>query len=261
MPMMSGREVKELEERYLEAASRLVVVLVGTRGALNLGSSARAMANFGVSRLRLVRPETEIWCDESRAMAMEAQPLLAAAEVYDDLASAVADCQYVFATTRRVGRRRKAYLGPPDMARMLQGLDPGRGAAIVFGPENFGLSTEDIHVCNAIVTLKTGAPFNSLNLSQAVLLMLYEVHRSFMDTDAGYVADLERIEELLDHTNVLLRGIKFIEGADPEQTITRLRRLAMRARPTYRESRLLHAIMGHIGVAAGINKKNRKTDT
>ena len=250
----------DVREKYNAFREQMVVVLVGTRGGLNLGAAARAMANFGFTRLRLVQPEADILGDDARSMAIEALPLLENAEVFDTLEDALQDCQYVFATTRRVGRKRRAHLSPPDMARMMTGLDPVRGVALVFGPENFGLNNREIPHCNAIVTLRTGAPFNSFNLAQAVMLMLYEIFRTFDETDAKTLADMERIEKLMDHAETLLRGIGFITGPDPDQVITRLRRLAERARPSWPDAGMLHAIMGHLLAELDMRDKKNTPD-
>ena len=231
-------------------AAGTAIVLVGTKGGLNLGASARAMANFGFERLLLVRPEAELLGDHARAMAIEALPILEKSEIFETLADAVEGCRYVFATTRRVGRKRRAEMSPRDMARLIIGMDPGEGAAIVFGPEDKGLCNEDLRVCNGIVTLHTGAVFDSLNLAQAVLLMLYEIHRTYHETPAQEAADLERVEKLITHVEMLLRDIGFIEGIDPDQVITRLRKLLLRAGPTFRESGLLHAIIARLAACA-----------
>jgi tRNA/rRNA methyltransferase len=230
-------------ERFEKLAAGTVVVLVGSRRAGNIGASARAMANFGFSRLRLVDPQAAHLGKDALAMAVDAGPVLRSAEVFATLQEAVADCQHVFATTRRTGKHRRAELAPSDMGRMLATIDPARGAAIVFGPEDKGLDAESLLLCNGIVTLQTQSEYNSLNLAQAVLLMLYEVHRAFLGEAATGASLAGRVDALTSSAEELLREAGFITGTDSAQVAVRLRKLAMRARPTDSETKLLHAAM------------------
>jgi len=204
------------------------------------------MANFGFSRMRLVAPVADPLCNEALSMAVEAAPLLRSAETFGTLEEALAGCRHRFATTRRTGRNRQAELAPAGMGLMLTTISPADGAAIVFGPEDRGLSTEDIDLCNAIVTLETESRFNSLNLAQAVLLMLYETHRAFLGVAPTAPSLAGRVDALVASAESLLQASGFEAPADREQVGVRLRKLALRAAPTAREARLLHAALNHL---------------
>ena len=238
-----------MDTLFLRMAANTHIVLVRTQGGLNLGSAARAMANFEFASLRLVTPECDILGVEARSMAMDALPLIESAQIFETLPAAIADCATVFGTTRRVGRKRRAELAPADMAEFLKGVGPDRAAAIVFGNEGKGLSNEELECCNAIVTVRTRADFNSFNLAQAVLLMLYETHRAFQDTPAAAATRIERLDELMGHTETLLRRARIVTGADTMQVMTRLRKILLRADITFRESRMLHTIIAHLDKA------------
>src|SRR5210317_680250 len=119
--------------------NNLSVVLVESRGERNIGSVARAMANFGVTDLRLVAPQIDHLDEEARKMAVKAAVLLEQASVYPELEDALRDCHYSYATTRRFGKYRENFLHPDSAADdLLPKLDHGK-VAIVFGREDKGL--------------------------------------------------------------------------------------------------------------------------
>lgn len=156
--------------------NNLRVVLVSTRNPLNIGASARAMANFGFSRLCVVSPY-DVAFREARS-AVGAAPLLQKAEEFATLAEAVADCRLVVGTTS-VGHRelqhpiRRLEYGARLMLRAL----PAAPVALVFGSEKFGLSNEDLSYCHWLMRIPTVGQDLSMNLGQAVALCLYEMAR------------------------------------------------------------------------------------
>ena len=150
--------------------------MVATRNPLNIGAAARAMANFGFSRLRVVNAY-DVAFREARS-AVGAAPLLKAAEDFTDLGDAIADCRLVVGTTS-VGHRelqhpiRRLEYG----ARLIRkGLAQGP-VAVLFGSEKFGLSNEDLSHCQWLMRIPTVDPDLSMNLGQAVALCLYEMAR------------------------------------------------------------------------------------
>jgi len=152
------------------------VVLVETRNPLNIGAAARAMANFGFSRLRVVNPY-DVAFREARS-AVGAAPLLRAAEEFSTLADAVGDCRLVVGTTS-VGHRelhhpiRRLEYGGRLILRAL----PRAPVALLFGCEKFGLSNDDLSHCHWLMRIPTVDADLSMNLGQAVALCLYELAR------------------------------------------------------------------------------------
>ena len=150
--------------------------MVATRNPVNLGAAARAMANFGFSRLRVVNPY-EVAFREARS-AVGAAPLLRAAEEYRTLDEAVADCRLVVGTTS-VGHRelqhsvRRLEYG----ARLILKSLAGGPVSLLFGSEKFGLSNEDMSHCHWLMRIPTVSQNLSMNLGQAVSLCLYELAR------------------------------------------------------------------------------------
>ena len=158
---------------------RLTVVLVGTSHAGNLGAVCRGMLNHGFDRLRLVHPQCVI-DDEARNRAKHAGRILDDAEVFDTLDEALSDTTLVVGTSgkRELGRKTvfRHFMYPWDLADRLEG---GEGhVALVFGEEGKGLSHEDLDRCDVLVTLPTWEGYPIANLSHAVTIFLYELHRT-----------------------------------------------------------------------------------
>ncbi len=213
--------------------------MVATRNPLNIGAAARAMANFGVSQLRVVNPY-DVAFREARS-AVGAAALLRAAEQYDSVADAVSDCRLVVGTTA-VGHRelqhsiRRLEYG----ARLiLRGL--GRGpVALLFGSEKFGLSNDDLSHCHWLMRIPTVSQNLSMNLGQAVALCLYELARDPAAAKPNAVrqrvtparaGEIEQCTRLL--LEVLGRGgyTKPVTAVSTEEKVRRLvRRLSISGR-------------------------------
>jgi TrmH family RNA methyltransferase len=166
---------------------RLRVVLIASRNPLNIGAAARAMSNFGALHLRVVQPY-DVAFREARS-AVDAEPVLTAAEEHATVADAVADCGLVIGTTdgsRRTPRESLQRL-EAGAATLRQHLRSGAQAALLFGSEKVGLSNQDLSHCDFLVRIPTRTEHPSMNLGQAVAIVLYEFVRA---SDAGPTPDL-----------------------------------------------------------------------
>ena len=162
-----------------ERAGGPAIVLVRSQLAVNIGMCARAMANFGLSDLRLVAPR-EGWPRAGAyrkgayAAAAGAAHLLESAEVYDSVREAVADLSFVYAATARGRGQVKPVFTParamPDMAARVAA---GEKHGVLFGPERTGLDNDEVALADAILTFPVNPAYASLNLAQAVLLTGY----------------------------------------------------------------------------------------
>jgi len=153
----------------------LEVVLVTPRNPLNIGAAARAMANFGFRRLAVVAPFAPTW-REARS-AVGAEELLQNAKSTANLAEAVCDATLVIGTGTLTYRRpeQPVVLLPLLAPLIRQELERGGRVALVFGPENHGLTREDLSYCQILVEIPTEAHQPSMNLGQAVAVCLYEL--------------------------------------------------------------------------------------
>jgi tRNA/rRNA methyltransferase len=152
------------------------VVLVNPLYGGNVGSVCRAMANMGFSDLVLVAPQP-LDMAEARMMAVAAEGILEGRREVATLDEAVADCGLVIGTTSRAGLYRSHSLAPRDWApRILASAQAGNRAALVFGRETWGLTNEELALCTNLIQIPSSPDYPSLNLSQAVLICLYEVY-------------------------------------------------------------------------------------
>lgn len=160
-----------------------IIILVRPQLAENIGMCARAMANFGLTELRLVAPR-DGWPQKTRmkkgaiSAAAGATGILEAATLFPDVESAIADLHHVFATTARERGQAKTVHAPSGaMAEAKARIGRGERIGILFGPERTGLENDDVALASAIITFPVNPKFASLNLAQAVLLTGYEWFR------------------------------------------------------------------------------------
>ena len=151
------------------------IVLVEPQLGENIGFSARAMGNFGLRDLRLVAPRDGWPNYKALAAAAVAEPIVAETRVFDTLEEALADCNYVVATTARPREMVKPVFSPETAASTLRvRAEAGERCAVMFGGERNGLSNDSIVLADAILTAPVDPNFASLSLPQAVLLFSYE---------------------------------------------------------------------------------------
>lgn len=152
-----------------------VIVLVRPQLGENIGTAARAMANFGLMDLRIVAPRDGWPNDKAVAAAAGADAVLEGAQVFETAAQAVADLNLVFATSARRRDMVKPVETPVSAVERAAGaVGAGHRVGFLFGPERTGLSSDEVVVADALVQVPTHAGFTSINLAQAVLLVAYE---------------------------------------------------------------------------------------
>jgi tRNA/rRNA methyltransferase len=158
------------------------VILNEPQLAENIGSVARAMANFGLSDLRLVRPRDGWPQERAWASASGADWPLDGAKVFERLEDAMADLELVLATTARPRELRIPIATPREAALQLHGAAAsGQRTAILYGGERAGLETRDIALCQGVITIPIDPKFRSLNLAQAVVVTAYEWRMTVLD--------------------------------------------------------------------------------
>ena len=156
-----------------------VVVLVNPQLGENIGAAARAMANFGLCELRLVEPRDGWPSEVARANAAKADHVIDDVVVFDTLAEALADLNFVYATTARQREMLKPVRDPRDAATNLRSrYNRGERVGILFGRERWGLESVEVALADEIITFPVNPAFASLNIAQAVLLMSYEWMRT-----------------------------------------------------------------------------------
>jgi tRNA/rRNA methyltransferase len=156
-----------------------VIILVEPQLAENIGMAARAMANFGLSELRLVSPRNGWPKKGAHSAASGATHILEGARLYETAREAIADLRFVLATTARERGQMKRVFGPEAaMAEARERIGAGQGVGILFGRERTGLENDEVSLADAILTFPVDPRFSSVNLAQAVLLVGYEWARA-----------------------------------------------------------------------------------
>ncbi len=211
---------------------RLRVVLVETRNPLNIGAVARAMSNFGVANLRLVKPY-DVAFREARS-AIRSHYILEGAEVFDRLDAAIADCSLIVGTTA-VGHRdlhlplHRLETAGPMLAKHLQ----NSAVALLFGSEKFGLSNDHLSHCHWLTRIPTREEHGSMNLGQAVAVCLYELRRSAAAAEIRFASSPPVTAENCERITALLLDLLdrsgYVNARTSKSTELKVRRLVRRA--------------------------------
>ncbi|HEY4265537.1 MAG TPA: RNA methyltransferase [Micropepsaceae bacterium] len=229
-----------------------VIILSEPQLGENIGACARAMANFGLSDLRLVKPRDGWPNEKAQAMAVGAAGLIAAAQVYDSVPAAIGSLRLVYASTARDRAMAKPVLTPAEAARRLrEAALAGIPTGLLFGNERAGLSNDEVALADCVITIPTDPSFSSINLGQAVLLMAYEWFRSAdatpteqIDHGAALPAPRAELFRLFEHLEGELEksGFLFPPGNRPGM-IRNLRSILHRAQLTDQEVRTLRGVI------------------
>lgn len=225
-------------------------ILINTSHAGNVGATARAMKVMGFGDLVLVAPRfADVLChEEAIAMASGAADILARARVVPNLAEALDGVDYVCATAMT-----PRDFGPPTheprplFAELAARTSPPR-LALVFGSERYGMSNEDVYRCHAVLSIPTHPDYGSLNLSQAVQLLAYELRQALggfavqARTPDPQRADAQAVQGLLEHLQAALIDIGYLDPAAPKKLMPRLNQLFNRAGLTTEEVHILRGV-------------------
>jgi tRNA/rRNA methyltransferase len=229
-----------------------VVVLVEPQLGENIGAAARAMANFGLAKLRIVKP-LQGWPNErARVMASGADRILDNAVLYESMSEAIADCTFVLATTARVHDQAKPVVGADQAAAALaERVAGGETTALVFGRERIGLQNNEVAMADAIVTLPVNPAFASLNLAQAVVVVAYEWFKlagggelPISGRDKSPPAAKHQLQAFFDDLDRELEKVEFFRPEEKRGTMTiNLHNIFRRMDPTQQDIRTLHGVV------------------
>lgn len=227
-------------------------ILVRPQMGENIGAAARAMWNFGLDRMRVIAPRDGWPNERAVALASGAGRLLDHAGLHEDVAAAISDCTYVFATTARPRGMTMPVVTPERAMQQARAiLAEGGRVGVLFGPERAGLENDDIARANAIISVPVNPDFPSLNLAQCVLLCAYEFRRAG-DTTPPEVMEMAgtdfatgaEVAALGDHMEARLEEAGFFFPPDKAESMRRnLRQVWGRLPLTRADVQTFHGIL------------------
>jgi tRNA/rRNA methyltransferase len=229
--------------------ANLRVILVEPAGALNVGSVARVIKNMGLTRLILVNPQCDPHGEEARRMAVHGLELLENCQIVASLAQALQGCQRAIATTARP-RNLSTPLETPRQALPWL-LAPNLTTALIFGPEDRGLSNEELSYAQRFVCIPANPLYPSLNLAQAVAVCSYELYQHIENSAPpenapANLAPIESMEGYYEHLEKVLLLIGFLYPHTAQARLEKFRQIYNRIGLTVEELALLRGILGHL---------------
>jgi len=229
------------------------IILLRTFHAGNIGSTARAMKNMGITNLYLVAPRNFPHSDAIK-MARSAADIIENAVIVDSLYDAVKDCRLVIASSARPRGFDLPEITPEQSAQALCEGATKAQVALLFGPERMGLSNTDLHYAKYRVTIPTSPDYSSLNLAAAVQTLSYEIYKYSLTCNAVNTNPLfqrnlpstKEMEQFYQHLEQTLTKTGFIMKKHPGNVLKKLRCLFNRAQPDVKEMNILRGILASI---------------
>lgn len=228
------------------------IILVEPQGPLNIGSVARVMKNMGLRTLVLVKPQCEVLGEEARKMAVHGDDVLEAAQVVETLVEALTGCQRAIATTARVRDFPPALEAPKVALPWL--LEDNITSALIFGPEDRGLSNAELKYAQRFVRIDSGAEYPALNLAQAVAICCHELYQAQQipklsqtaTSEVPNAANLDILEGYYQHLEAVLLKIGYLYPHTAPARMQKLRYILNRATPTTEEVTMLRGILRQV---------------
>jgi tRNA/rRNA methyltransferase len=228
--------------------NNIAIILNQPRYPENIGAAARAMRNMGFSQLIVVDPQN---CDVSRILKMATHAAIEVIEqmqVYEDLQAALGPFNFVVGTTARLGGQRQLVGSAAGLPQKLAPISEKNRVGVLFGPEDRGLTNEDIRLCHELVNIPT-AEFSSLNLAQAVMVVCYELRRFNQPGGKTFVprlANRHELEGMYAQLKDILVRISYIQPENPDYFMNSLRHFGTRLKLRAKEVSIIRGICRQI---------------
>jgi tRNA/rRNA methyltransferase len=227
---------------------QMTIVLNKPRFSTNIGAAARAIKNMGLGRLVVVKPADFDQEKVNRMATHVASDIVNQMKIYDNLSEALSSFTYIVGTTARLGGERSIVYSPSKMAEKLISVSPENQIAIVFGPEDRGLTNDEIRLCHDLVNIPT-ADFSSLNLAQAVMILCYEIFTATKDPTVEFVprmANRYELDGMYEQLKDILVRIDYIKPDNPEYWLKNIRRVFSRIGLRAREVGIIRGLCRQI---------------
>lgn len=226
----------------------IAIILHQPRYSENIGAAARAVRNMGIGRLVVVDPQNYDVDMALKLATHAASDVVEQIEIYENLKEALSYYNYVVGTTARLGGQRQVVNAPSTLAEKLVSISSENRIAVLFGPEDRGLTNDEIKYCQALVNIPT-AEFSSLNLAQAVMIMCYEIFIAGSEDNIRFIprlANQYELEGMYDQLKDILVRINYINPENPDYWLGKLRHFLNRMRLRAKEVSIIRGICRQI---------------
>ena len=224
------------------------IVLVEPAGDRNLGSIARVMRNMGLNKLTIVNPACNHLSDDAQIMAVHGVEVLKNAQICQTIPEAIKECQKTIATTARERDIPTRLETPKDAIPWL--LEDALPSAIIFGPEDRGLSNQELSYAQRFICIPANPEYPSLNLAQAVGVCCYELYQTYHQSlnmspsqNEKSLATLGELEGYYQHLESLLLKISYLQPHTANNRMEKIRRIVNRANLSTQELALLRGML------------------
>jgi tRNA/rRNA methyltransferase len=251
----------------------VAIVLHDTRIPENIGAAARAAANMGVGQVILSAPRTFDMERILKVATHSASGLVEAMKVCNTLPDALGEFNWIVGTTARLGGTRRVNSSPADLAVKLIPISLDNRVAVLFGPEDRGLTNDDLQLCHDLVNIPT-AEFSSLNLAQAVMVMCYELFKARTQTQEFHIPRLAcryELENMYTDLKETFARIHYINHENPEHRLDKTRSFLSRYQLRSREVSIIRGLCRQVaryggkcyqeGLSAGISSGPKTQET
>ncbi len=234
--MLSVKSTEEGSATVMQSRvnmENITILLKGPKYPGNVGSVARCAKNMGIARLAVVGAGV-LSAEEMKLMSTHvAADLVENIRYHDNLENVLGEFEFIVGTTSRLGSVRSPVISPRQMAETLCDVSRHNRCALLFGPEDRGLSNDDLRYCHALVTIPTAETFKSINLSHAVMILCYELltlSRESGDPFTPRLATTAESEGMFEQIQSLLSRIGFLNPQNPAYWMVHIRRFFARTK-------------------------------
>ena len=237
----------------MKHSNNIAIILVHPQMGENIGAAARAMANFGLTDLRIIAPRDGWPNKKAIDMASGAFEHMPEPQIFETFEDAVSDINKLYATTARARDMVKPVYDPDGAIGDGLGVlaQDSTKIGFVFGPERTGLENAELSRCHAIINVPTSPDFSSLNLAQCVLLICYAISRSGPDDNAptlptgdSHPVTQDKMDEFLSRLESELDEAGFFKSDAPRPSMVRnIRNIFMRGDLSDQEVKTLHGVI------------------
>jgi len=239
----------------------LTVVLNKPKHPGNIGSVARCAKNMGISSIIVINPLNADREKIEQLSTRFALDVVGKIEYFDSLDEALAPFQYVVGTTGRSGDTslKRSMIYPRKMAEEIASMSQKNKIALVFGPEDRGLTNRELRFCDLLVKIPTAGDMKSINLSHAVMIICYEIFTACSEGTSVFAQKLATVEEteaMYDHLKEMFLRIGFIKAQSPDYWMTNVRRLFSRTTLLAKDVKVIRGICHQVDLYGRKNPHN-----